>query len=315
MRLSPPYRQGLRPGLRRSPQQNPARELLLVLSLLAASLGKADEPARAPIWKLSDGNSTVYLAGSVHLLREKDLPIPEAFDRIYEKADELVFEIDLAEMLSPTMALKIRQMGSLPEGLSLADRIGSDTLAHLRDYLESQNLPPHLFDRLTPGMTYITLGSLEANRHGARADLGLEVRYYRKSVNDNKPSRGLETPEFQISRFDEIDPEIVEQLIVDTLEEAEESEDALDRIITAWKSGDEAQIAELVVERLAEIPEVKKALLDDRNANWVPEVEKALETDRDILFIVGAAHLVGEGSLIDLLRKKGFQVDQILSEG
>ncbi len=285
--------------------------LLLATLLLAPSFLSAENLINAPIWKLSDEDSTVYLAGSVHLLREKDMPIPEAFDRIYEKADDLVFEIDLAEMLSPAMALKIREIGSLPQGQSLADRIAPTTLADLRDYLKSQNLPPNLFDRYTPGMTYITLGSLEANRHGARADLGLEIRYYRKSVNDNKPSWGLETAEFQISRFDEIDPEIVEQLIIDTLNEAEESEGSLDEIIDAWKSGDEKQIAELIVDRLADTPEVKKVLLDDRNANWVPEVEKALKTDRNTLFLVGAAHLAGEGSLIDLLQRKGFEIEQI----
>jgi uncharacterized protein YbaP (TraB family) len=284
---------------------------LVVLFSLVSLLVSGEESKHAPIWKLSDEDSTVYLAGSVHLLREKDMPIPEAFDRVYEKADELVFEIDLADMMSPAMALKIREMGSLPEGETLADRLAPTTHANLRDYLRAQNIPSKLFDQLTPGMVYITLGSIEANRHGARADLGLEVRYYRKSVNDNKPSRGLETAEFQISRFDEIDPEIVEQLIVDTLDEADESEESLDEIIAAWKSGNEKRIAELIVDRLAETPEVKKVLLDDRNANWVPEVEKALQTDKDILFIVGAAHLAGEGSLIEMLRKKGYELEQI----
>lgn len=265
----------------------------------------------APIWKLSDEDSTVYLAGSVHLLREKDMPIPEAFDRIYEKCDELVFEIDLAEMMDPATAVKIRAAGSLPEGETLADRLAPETIAGIRKYLADQNLPENAFDGLTPGMIYISLGSMEAMRQGARPDLGLETVYYRKSTNDNKPSRGLETVEFQITRFDEIDPKTVESLIVDTLEEVDEAEESLDEIIDAWKSGDEEKISTLIVDRLADTPEVKKVLLDDRNKNWIPEIEKALAGDKNVLFIVGAAHLAGEGSVVDFLRKKEYEVQQV----
>ena len=265
----------------------------------------------APIWKLSDDNSTVFLAGSVHLLREQDMPIPAAFDRVYDQSAEVVFEIDLSEMMNPATALKIREAGSLPPGETLADKLSAETIKGLRSYLADQNLPTNAFDPLSPGMVYITLGSMEAMRQGARPDLGLETRFYRKCANDNKPSRGLGTAVFQITRFDEIDTATVEQLITESLEEIEESEESLDEIISAWKSGDEQEITELVVDRLSETPEVKKVLLDDRNANWIPEIEKALEEEKNVLFIVGAAHLAGEGSVVDLLRKKGHEVTQL----
>lgn len=265
----------------------------------------------APIWKLSDEDSTVFLAGSVHLLREKDMPIPPAFDRVYEMSEELVFEIDLAKMTDPSMALKIRAAGSLPEGESLAGHLEPETMKSLRQYLTQMQLPPNAFDQFTPGMVYISLGSMEAMRQGAKAELGLETRYYRKSVNDNKPSRGLETAEFQISRFDEIDPETIEKLITETLNDVDKAEETLDEIISAWKSGDEKQITTLIVDRLADTPEVKKVLLDDRNKNWIPEIEEALKSDKNILFIVGAAHLAGEGSVVDFLRKKNYDVQQV----
>lgn len=283
----------------------------LLLIFGAGLVGELSAEKMAPIWTLSDENSTVFLAGSVHLLREKDMPIPEAFERVYEQSDELVFEIDLSEMAAPGMAAKMREIGSLPPGEHLSDKLSPETMKGLRDYLEGMNLSANAFDRLTPGMVYISMGSMEAMRHGARPELGLETLFYRKSVNDNKPSRGLETIEFQITRFDEIDPETVGQLIRETLDEVGKTAESLDEIVAAWKSGDEKQIEELVVDRLAETPDVKKVLLTERNANWIPEIEKALAKDRNVLFLVGAAHLAGEGSVIDFLRKKNHQVIQV----
>jgi uncharacterized protein YbaP (TraB family) len=52
-------------------------------------------------------------------------------------------------------------------------------------------------------------------------------------------------------------------------------------------------------------------LLTQRNKNWIPEIEKALAGDKTVLFLVGAAHLVGTDSVIDLLEKKGHKPEQI----
>ncbi|MBU6180151.1 MAG: TraB/GumN family protein, partial [Verrucomicrobia bacterium] len=58
-------------------------------------------------------------------------------------------------------------------------------------------------------------------------------------------------------------------------------------------------------------PELREVLLTERNRNWIPEIEKALATDRDVMFLVGAAHLVGEDGVVDLLRDKGLTVTQV----
>jgi uncharacterized protein YbaP (TraB family) len=280
--------------------------------LAGATTAVADDlPQRAPIWKLSDGNSSIYLAGSVHLLREKDLPIPAAFDLAYEKADELVFEIDMKTMMDPATAVKLAELGTLPEGETLSDKLPAEVMNKLTTYLKQVGMPTAIFDRFSPGMAFITLGSIEAVRSGANPELGIESTYYRKSLQDNKPSRGLETAEYQISRFNEIRVETIAELIAVTLDDANEGAAALDEIVSAWKSGDPEKISELVVSKMEEHPEVKRILLTERNRNWIPEIEKALAGEKTVLFLVGAAHLAGKDSVIDLLEKKGYQPKQV----
>ncbi|MEM7601378.1 MAG: TraB/GumN family protein, partial [Verrucomicrobiota bacterium] len=270
------------------------------------------EPAeRAPIWLLESDTANVILAGSVHLLREKDLPIPAPFDEAYEIADRLVFELDMNEMNSPATAMAVRQQGVLPEGESLEDYFDAETLKAIKVYAGDLGLPRAVVEQMRPGTLFVTLTSLAAMRHGARPDLGIEIQYFKKAVKDEKPTSGLETMQYQMGIFHEISIETLTRLFQEMIEEVDESEESLDDIIAAWKSGDPKQIEEIIVAELAEEEEVKRLLLDDRNQNWIPVIEEALKGNETVMFIVGAAHLAGEGSVIDLLQKKGYEPYQM----
>jgi len=277
--------------------------------------GAAEEPgSRVSIWKVSGEQAEVYLAGSVHLLRESDLPVPAAYDEVYELADEVVFELDMAEVLSPATAIKVQSLGALPSGERLDERLGEGLMERLRGYLRERSLPPATMDRFHPGMAYLTLGSLEAMRHGARPEFGLEVQYYRKAVADGKPTGGLETIEDQIGRLLGLEDALVSALIEETLDEAGGGPEILDRIVAAWREGDEEGLAELVVDKMDLWPEVRQTLLIERNENWIEPIERSLGGDRCVLFLVGAAHLVGEGSVIDLLERRGHRPEQLAAD-
>lgn len=286
--------------------------LRVFVSLLWLLPGSAltDDPRLAPVWALSDADSTVFLAGSIHLLRETDLPVPAAFDHAYAEAEELVFEIDMTTMTNPATAAEIRRLGSLPEGESLSSHFSEGTVSRLRGYLLDRGLPVNSFDSRAPGMVFLLLSSFEATRHGARPEFGLETLYFGKSLEDHKPSRGLETLAFQISRLNEFEPQMLEDLINEALDDSTRNGEKLDAIISAWRSGDAEALASAVFDD-SFTPQLKEALLTDRNHNWVPEIEQALATNRDVMFLVGAAHLVGEDSVVALLREKGYEVKQL----
>lgn len=285
--------------------------LCLAFFLPAGASLNADEPAMAPVWKVSDADSTVFLAGSVHLLREKDLPIPDAFDRVYAESEEIVFEIDMATMMRPETAAEMRELGSLPEGERLSDRLGEATMKRLRSYLKDRGMPEDFFESYAPGMVFLLLSSFEATRLGAKPELGLEMTYFERSRKDKKPSRGLETIAYQISRLNSFENTQIEELINGTLDELPDSEETLDAITEAWKTGQDTDLAEVIGESETFSTELRDVLLVQRNRNWIPEIEKALATDRDVMFLVGAAHLVGEESVVDLLREKGLEVTQL----
>ena len=74
-----------------------------------ASTIVADE-SLACVWKVKGSQNTVYIAGSVHLLRQKDYPLPAAYDIAYNDSAHLYFEIDMLEINSPETIKKCNDL-------------------------------------------------------------------------------------------------------------------------------------------------------------------------------------------------------------
>lgn len=292
----------------------------MVMTARAQDGGKAVAPEdrEGCVWEITGkkGN-TVYLAGSVHLLREQDYPVSPVYDEAYANSHEIVMEIDMGEVMNPEGMMKMQALGMYGADDSLDQHLSAGTLDRLRKYLDTHDMGKMLalaLPRLKPGMIFMTISSLEAMRLKAKPELGLEMTYYAKAQEDAKPIRGLETIEFQMTRFDELGDTEIEELITKTLDEVHEMPDMIDKLIAAWHVGDEAKLDKLMNEQMEEEGKIRELLLTERNANWIPDIEKSLSGKKNVMFIVGAAHLIGKDSVIDLLREKGYKVKKIAPE-
>ena len=294
--------------------------LPFTVSLVAQEAAPEPKPVPGPgcVWKLSDGDNTIYLAGSVHLLREKDYPLPDSYDLAYADSAKVVFEIDMADLSSVEGAQKIQVAGMYGAEDALKNHVTEETFDRIIDYFTSRSenavasqLAAPVLNRMKPGFIFLMISAIEAQELGAKPELGLETVFFKKAQQDEKPTGGLETIEFQMSRFDELTPEEMENLINETLDELKEMPQVIGEMIGAWRSGNVKALDKLMNEQMEEEKPIRTLLLDERNQNWIPEIEKALEGSENVMFLVGAAHLIGEGSVIDLLRKKGYQIKRV----
>ena len=77
----------------------------------------------------------------------------------------------------------------------------------------------------------------------------------------------------------------------------------------AWATGDLAAIEALSQEARFEIsPTFHDRLIVLRNQRFAQAAETYLQGADDVLFVVGAAHLVGETGVIALLRAEGYTI-------
>lgn len=288
----------------------PVLALLLVLTGAEAVSGEP-RGAMASIWRVSSATATVFLTGSVHLLRESDHPLPPVYDEAYERSEKLLFEVDPGAPEDPAAAGRIANAARLPSGETIREHVGEETYELLRAYLKEQGIEGEAFDSVRPGMVAIAIAAFEHMRKGAMPHLGVDMVYYKRAQEDRKPVAGLETTEFQLTLFSSLSASTQEIMLRETLENIEGSDERSEQLIDAWRRGKVAVLRKLLADEVAKDEETGEALLFRRNREWLPEILKLLEGEEDAMVVVGAGHLVGEGSVIDLLGKRGYRAEQM----
>src|SRR5688572_13707382 len=194
-----------RPAVRRRPALRRIPAALLACALAVAALA---EPSRAQtrnfIWKASRGPSVVYLVGSVHLLSKDYYPLSPALDKAFAECDLLVEELHLGQMAAVESQMTILMRGLLPSGQTLDKVVSAETFALVNERVKALGLPVEPLKRFKPWALALTLLGLEWQAAGFDAALGLDKHFYDQAVAAGKSVQGLETVEFQISRFDDL---------------------------------------------------------------------------------------------------------------
>lgn len=284
--------------------------LLLSLFCLAGLSVQAASPSF--VWKAtSPSGKTIYIAGSVHLLSADYYPLAPAFDEAFAASDLLVEELDMGEMLAPNSQMKMLQRGMLPAGQSLDRLLSADTLKLVGDTLTELGMPFEPLKMFKPWMLSITMQGLAWQKAGFDANLGLDKHFYDLAKTAGKSVQGLETLDYQLSRFDELPKEVQERMLVETVKELKSTEQSFRKMTDAWKSGDPAAIERQVLEDLKTEPEMYDKLLLERNKTWLPKIEALFNRPKPAFVVVGAAHLVGREGLIQALKAKGYTLTQL----
>lgn len=278
--------------------------LLLVLPGLA--FGQS-----LPLWKVDGSSNTVYLLGSIHLLRAPDYPLPDRIYEAYEDADRLVMELDLDDIDPMRIQTLVARLGSLPAGRSLEAVLGEEHYARAAELAAAAGLDIGAFAGAKPWLTAITVEQIVLQQLGFDPALGIEQHFLGRAANDNKPVAGLETIEQQLGFLDGLSAEAQRELLLQTLETAPNLGPAMDDLLGAWRRGDAAFLEANLLEDMRNYPEIHEAVVVQRNRQWVEDILGRLDDGIDYLIIVGTLHLVGEEGLPALLTRNGESVEQL----
>ena len=263
------------------------------------------------IWKATKGQTSVYLVGSVHLLTKDYYPLSPALDRAFKDSDLLVEEVDMGEMVATESQLQMLMTGTLPAGQSLDKVVSPATLAAVNKRLETFGMLVEPLKRLKPWFLSLMLLTLEWQKVGFEADLGLDKHFYDQARSDSKTVQGLETVAFQVSRFDGMTMEEQDRLLAETLKDLDTQQTAVTALADAWKAGDVSTVERLVLQDLKSEPRLYQRMLVDRNRDWLPKLEALFARRGRAFVVVGAAHLVGPDGLLAMLRARGYTVEQM----
>ena len=272
----------------------------------ASSLAQAAEPTGV-LWSLQGKTNTVYLLGSVHFLRPSE-ELPKTVDAAYLDAEQLLMEIDMDD-LDPMQAQQATfELGMLPEGETLESQLGSATYAKVSEYARSIGVEPTLLNRFRPWLAAITLVQLQLMKMGLDANSGIEQRFVARAAKDNKEIHGLETLREQLTMMASLPAQQQREFLLYSVEDTERATREIDELIAAWRVGDTARLSKLMTEGFEQYPDLYRPMTVDRNKKWIAPIEDLLDDHDDYLVIVGALHLVGKDSVIELLEKRGHKI-------
>ncbi len=280
-----------------------ASALFLVLFVTAAVA--AHVPA---VWRLEANGATVYLFGTIHLLKAGTPWLDPELERIFDASDALVVEAAVDTVDPAKLQERIRALGYYPPDDGLANHLDASTHGRIMTEAEKLGLPTQVLERMRPWLVGLTLTSTLASRKGFLPQFGAEAELLARARRKKKTVLPLETVEEQFEVFAGLSDAAQAALLVRGLDEIAEIEDLFEQMKTAWLGGDLAALDRLLKEGLEDNPELAEALLYARNRRWVPKIEALLEKPGTYFVAVGAAHLVGKDSVIDLLQQDGYRV-------
>lgn len=273
--------------------------------LLAFGGLPALDATAATLWRVEGETNTVYLLGSVHLLRESDYPLPAEIDEAYADAETLVMELDMDDLDPLLLQSAVTRLGVAADGRTLAETLGPQRHARASALAEELDIPLELLDSTEPWLAAITVEQMILARIGFNPMFGIEAHLAGRAAADGKEILGLEGVEEQLAFLDGLSADAQADLLLQTLEDGAAIEDLMDDLIAAWRRGDVAMMEDAMLDDMAAHAELYEAVVVTRNRNWTRRIEDMLDDDDDYLVVVGALHLIGEHGLPTLLEAAG----------
>lgn len=287
--------------------------LLGASAALAHGAPACEDPGASMLWKVEAGDRNVYLFGSIHMGKADFYPLKPAVEAAFDASEHLVFEVDPASMADPSLLVEIQSRGMLPAGQTLADVLSPPVLQDLREAMTRAGLPVDTLMRMKPWLLTMTLTALQMTRGGYSPQFGLES-YFMGRKPPGMDVLELESVREQIGYLEALN---AESFLAYTLAGLDAPPEELERMMDAWRCADHEGLKTVLFEDFETdadpaLAGLKVKLIDERNRRMAQGVRDFIQTgEGDYFVVVGAAHLLGEGSVVDLLRRAGVEVQPV----
>jgi uncharacterized protein YbaP (TraB family) len=276
----------------------------------SAAVGKVAD--QGCVWKVTaKTGGHLFLCGTIHLLRESDYPLPITYEVAYEASNEVVLELPPGAANGQELSTRMRELGTFSEGDSLQALLSEPDWKRLSAWSNKRGLDPSVLDRFRPWFVSLLMVATEYAALGAAPDRGVDQYFEDRAKKDGKPGKGLETVEQQMALFSGMTMEEAMEVLEQTLAEMETVEAEYQNMIQAWRIGDLEALQALLFREAEHYPRLMESFLYQRNRAWVPVLEQLIMDGRQAMVLVGAGHLGGEQGVLNLLRRKGYEVRQM----
>ncbi|MGV1682739.1 TraB/GumN family protein [Sphingopyxis sp. NJF-3] len=280
---------------------------LFACLLAACSPPQVTFDAHPAMWLAEDGDTRVYLLGTMHALPESTDWDRGKVAEAVAAADELVMELSPEELAAA--GEEFERLAPRRAPLPIDERLAPAALAQYRA-LEAGG-PAFEADALDDWAVMVLMGQRVAHMAALAPDNGVEARLTQDFRAAGKPIGGLETARSQLMLFETLDPATQRALLARAAEGASDAVADVRALTDAWSRGDVAALEKVINEDVDAVPAAREAIITGRNRAWSAWVKRRMAQPGTVMVAVGAGHLVGAEGVPAMLAAEGVKVRRV----
>jgi uncharacterized protein YbaP (TraB family) len=286
--------------------------ILSVVVLVTIILSVPAYAEKTFMWKVRSRATTVYILGSIHFMKKELYPLNRRIESAFDKSDVLAVEANVDDV-SKLDIQGLLEKAFYPDDDTLEKHVSSETYGRVKKAFEEFGIPAWLMDKQKPWLLALTLESLGLVKLGFDPSYGIDMHFL-SEASGKKKIKELESMDYQINLLSGFSDSEQEAFLLSTLKDLKSHEKEVDKLLDAWNSGDTVGMESILQKSVLEdkgMASVYDKLVYERNRNMALKIEGYLKTGETHFVVVGAAHLLGEKGIINLLRQKGYDTEQL----
>jgi uncharacterized protein len=271
------------------------------------------------VWRVTNAKAPFYLVGSVHTLSEDDYPLPAPYEIALKEAKRFLFEFDPTQQAE--FEKKLNAAAKYPPGQDIRSKIHPELLAWLRQNILTINGDPRRgkksrVEAFDPGLGYkpwwIAQHLVDKSAYSnVTAVPGLDDYFLLRVQKMGREIGGLESVDEHVTVLGGLSDRDGEILLRDALAPHDIGEAEFNRMRKAWRKGNTAALWAGDGRLRKKAPWIAARFVDERNRKWVPRIEAELERGKPTAIVAGALHFSGPSSIVKLLKKRGYKIEQL----
>src|SRR5213592_843843 len=291
--------------------------LLGLTPLSATAVSPAQKFPKCCVWRVTNAKAPFYLVGSIHALSKKDYPLPAPYDRAVKDSTRFVFEFDPNR--GTEFEKKFEAAGKYPPGQDIRSKIDPGLLAWLRQNVMTVKQDTRRAGRKHDGnfdggyKPWWIAQHLVGPATYSKSSLshGLDDYFVDLAIRKKKEIDGLESVDEHVAVMGGLSDRDSEFILRDALDQPMAAEKEFSRMHKAWLKGNTDALWAGDTRLRTKAPWIAARFVDNRNTKWVPRIEAELKSGKPTAIVAGALHFSGPNSVIKLLEKRGYKIEQL----
>jgi uncharacterized protein YbaP (TraB family) len=285
------------------------RGALCALTLSLVPLPAMAQDVDPALWVVKDADTTIYLFGTVHVMKAGLGWFDEAVKSAFDASGELVLE--MVEPPEAELRAIVMRLAVAKDGKALTEKLPEPRRADLAKALADLGRPATMLDGFEPWFATVMLSGMQLPRLGYDPSLGADHVLTEAARKGGKRLVGFETPEGQLGLFDAAPEAQQIEFFGNLLGELDRVGPLTAQIMALWGEGKPDVLGDALNAEMSKTPALAKRLLFDRNARWAEWIGERMKAPGTVFVAVGAGHLGGKGNVRELLAGKGMKVERI----